>query len=266
MRKSSELQSLEKPQFIAPFVDEIFFLERSESNSKHVFPFYANGFPGIVYSRSVKSFFQQPQNKALSNFYLFGQTIKPLTLEVQDAFELYVVQLYPFAVRILLDVDPEKLNDGCYDLRQIKSINTKAMVQELDQAEIHEDVIKVIGRFIRQLMKHTTENSNYILRLAINLIMKAKGNIDIQEIYGRLPVSERTLQRYFSQQIGITPKQFAQIIQFTTSKNQIMESDYTKLSDVGYENGYADQSHFIRAFKQYTGKTPLEFRNSIWIK
>lgn len=259
MKKNGQLQILPKPEYMASFVKEIFILERSESNSQHAFPFYADGLPGIVYSRSNHPFYQQPKNKILSSFYLFGQTIKPITLEVEGSFELFVFQLYPFAVRILLDVDPITLNDGCYDLRQIKSINTKATVQELDQAEIHEDVIKIIGRFIRQLMKHTTENSNYILRLAINFILKAKGNIDIQEIYGRLPVSERTLQRHFSQQIGITPKQFARIIQFSTSKNQIITSDYTKLSDVGYENGYADQSHFIRAFKEYTGKTPLEF-------
>src|SRR5699024_231756 len=124
MHKSSELKSLRKPQFIAPFVGEIFYVKRSRTNRKHAFPFYADGFPGIVYSRSIQPFYQQPKNKLLSNFYLFGQTIKPITLEVQDAFELYVFQLYPFAVRILLDIDPKKIMDDCYDLKQIQSINS----------------------------------------------------------------------------------------------------------------------------------------------
>jgi AraC-like DNA-binding protein len=28
---------------------------------------------------------------------------------------------------------------------------------------------------------------------------------------------------------------------------------------VVYQNGYADQSHFIRVFKSFTGKTPGQF-------
>jgi len=32
------------------------------------------------------------------------------------------------------------------------------------------------------------------------------------------------------------------------------------LSDVVYEHGYADQSHFIRDFKKYTHTKPSRFR------
>jgi len=33
-----------------------------------------------------------------------------------------------------------------------------------------------------------------------------------------------------------------------------------KLSDVAYENGYADQSHFIRSFREFTGYTPSQYQ------
>jgi len=49
------------------------------------------------------------------------------------------------------------------------------------------------------------------------------------------------------------------IIQFQNSLTQLTIKDYTILTDVVYNNGYADQSHFIRVFKSFTGKTPKNF-------
>jgi len=56
----------------------------------------------------------------------------------------------------------------------------------------------------------------------------------------------------------VTPKQFARIIQFSFSLEQIKDSDYTGFTNVAYDNGFTDQSHLIRTFKKYTGSTPKE--------
>jgi AraC-like DNA-binding protein len=42
--------------------------------------------------------------------------------------------------------------------------------------------------------------------------------------------------------------------------NQMRSNRYDKLSDLAYENDYADQAHFIRVFKEFTGFSPLEFK------
>lgn len=263
MSEYNGIQRLPKPDYLDSFVKEIFLLESSDQDIEHSFPFYADGFAGIAYSRSEHPFYQRPKNKKLSNFYLFGQPINPISLEVKGSFKLLVLRLYPFAVRILLDIDPKELNDDCYDLKRVENVNTSYTIEKLDQAEDYHILIRIIGKYIDELLKHASTNPNYILKLATNLILKSKGTISIQEVCERLSVLERTLQRYFSQEIGVTPKQFAKIIQFSESMDQIIDSDYSNLSDIGYETGYADQSHFIRTFKRYTGKTPKEFQKQL---
>jgi YesN/AraC family two-component response regulator len=44
--------------------------------------------------------------------------------------------------------------------------------------------------------------------------------------------------------------------------NMLTENDFCMLTDIGLDSGYADQSHFIRTFKKYTGKTPSNFLKS----
>jgi AraC-like DNA-binding protein len=78
-----------------------------------------------------------------------------------------------------------------------------------------------------------------------------------------LQLSERTLERKFKQAVGISPKLFARIARFQQSLDQLRQNQYDKLSDVAYGNEYADQSHFIRVFKEFTGFTPLEFRKQV---
>jgi AraC-like DNA-binding protein len=75
-------------------------------------------------------------------------------------------------------------------------------------------------------------------------------------------VTGRTLERNFVKNIGVTPKQFARIIQFNSSLKQLSETEYYNLTEIGYDNGFADQSHFINTFKRYTGKTPKEFQRA----
>jgi len=62
--------------------------------------------------------------------------------------------------------------------------------------------------------------------------------------------------------VGVTAKQFAKIIQFQQSLEQITVKDYSKLTDIVYANGFADHSHFIKVFKAFTGKTPLAFTSN----
>jgi AraC-like DNA-binding protein len=78
-----------------------------------------------------------------------------------------------------------------------------------------------------------------------------------------LPITERTLERNFSAYVGLSPKQFSKIIQFQFALNRLTETSIEKLTDVGLDSGFTDQSHFIKTFKRYTGQTPSFFRRNL---
>ncbi len=259
------MKQLPMHKSIEPFGKDIYILEMAAPDTEKTIPFYADGFPGIVYSKSANPFYQQPKGKKLSDFYLYGQTVEPMTLDIDGAFELISIRLYPFAVRMLLGVDPKVLKDDCYDLRLVENVDTQQTLEKLAQLEDWDDIIEVLADYFNELLKNASINPDYRIKLAINLILKANGAISIKEVREKLCVTERTLERHFLKEIGVTAKQFAKIVQFSSALQQMTETDYANLTEIGYDNCFADQSHFIRSFKRYTGKTPKKFLQQIFL-
>lgn len=257
------MQQLPKHFSLEPYVKEIFYLKNTDDELTVNLPFYADGYPGIIYSESSNPFYLQPQNKQLSDFYLYGQTIKPIELQVQGAYRLIALRLYPFSVRLLLGVKPKILNEDSYDLFQLKDIDTVGTASQLRQSNSIEEQLAILTKYFHQLVKAASVHTDYRIKLALNLIISANGVITVKEIREQLFIAERTFERQFTKEVGVSPKQFAKIIQFSSSMRQITEEDYLNLTAIGHENGFADQSHFIRAFKRYTGKTPREFQKQI---
>lgn len=246
-----------------PFVKEIIYLESDDVATEHALPFYADGFAGIVFSKSKNPFSIQPQNKILPELYLYGQTIIPMQLKVKGAFQIYAIRLFPFAVRTLLGVNSRTLNDDCYDLLNIEDIDTVGFIQKMQIATTHLEVVEILSGYFEILLQNAAQNPDNRIILATNLILKTNGNIKVKEIRERLHISERTLERQFKREIGVAPTHFAQIIQFHSSIKMLSEKDYINLTDISYKSGYTDQSHFIRSFKKYTGKTPKEFQKQL---
>jgi len=136
------------------------------------------------------------------------------------------------------------------------------VVKQLRKTEVISEKLDIIVTYINELVKLASANTDNSIKLALNFIISAKGNITVREVYEQLYITERTFERRFSKDIGVTPKQFVSIIQFSSSMNKLTENDFCMLTDIGLDSGYADQSHFIRTFKKYTGKTPSNFLKS----
>ncbi len=58
---------------------------------------------------------------------------------------------------------------------------------------------------------------------AIQIIIENKGQITIKEICNSIHITERTFERRFLKEVGISTKQFSAIIQFQLSLQQLMK-------------------------------------------
>jgi len=241
---------------LEPFVNSIMVEESNDQDGHFNMPLYADGYPGIMFQQSEQGFHLLPKGKKLSEFFLYGQTLAPVSLDVKGPFKFIVFQLYPFASRYLLGVDPRELNDECFDLLQLKQVDVEMYRKALVDVNGLPAQVEVISELMRDLIKVHRVSPDDRIHAAISHILDRRGQITIRELREHVPLSERSFERNFVARVGLTPKQFARIVQFQCALRQLNQSNFGKLTDIGLDSGFADQSHFIRTFRKYTGQTP----------
>ncbi|HEY9559732.1 MAG TPA: helix-turn-helix domain-containing protein, partial [Anseongella sp.] len=64
---------------------------------------------------------------------------------------------------------------------------------------------------------------------------------------------------YFLAQVGLSPKRYARICRFNMVRELFDKDPSRNWQEVAFSLGYYDQSHFIREFKEFSGKTPHEY-------
>lgn len=246
---------------ISLFVKNIWVFENEVKNLKTSLPFFADGYPGLMFQQTDNGLMVRPHDKTMPEIFLYGQTIKPIELEISGAYLLIVFQLYPFVLRALFNLVPQNINDNCYYLDELMAnADMISLVTKLRTSDVVEDKIEIISNLLLSFLERKKKGFDYQIREAVLRIIYTNGQESIRAICEKSNLNIRTFERRFLHETGLSPKQFAKIIQFQASMEQLTLKDYTKLTDIVYQNGFADQSHFIRVFKAFTGKTPKRFK------
>jgi len=102
------------------------------------------------------------------------------------------------------------------------------------------------------------------LAKAIRLLSDFNEEKSVHEISHTLGMSTRSFDRLFVKHIGMSPICFKKIARFRDSlQNRLFNQNFTKLTTVGYESNFYDQSYFIKVYNKLTGVNPRKFFKSV---
>lgn len=96
---------------------------------------------------------------------------------------------------------------------------------------------------------------------AIHYAMTAlRVGVPVSEVAVRLGLSPRTLERRFSSQVGLGPKQFARVHRLQRVLRAVRRSSKPEWCALAAEHGYTDQAHMIHDFQDLAGIRPSEYK------
>ncbi len=91
----------------------------------------------------------------------------------------------------------------------------------------------------------------------IKAIEMANGQVTIDYLAKQNHTTQRQLERNFQRYIGISPKEFANIVRFRSALSKIKHRRQEEsLLSIAFDCGYYDHAHLANEIKRYTGSTP----------
>ncbi|MFV0477252.1 MAG: GlxA family transcriptional regulator [Parahaliea sp.] len=93
------------------------------------------------------------------------------------------------------------------------------------------------------------------------LLERMNQTISMAGLARQLDISPRTLNRRFRQATGHSPQQYLQQLRMNTARDLLRRSNLS-ISEICWQIGLQDLSHFSRLFRQHHGSSPLRYRQT----
>jgi AraC-like DNA-binding protein len=100
---------------------------------------------------------------------------------------------------------------------------------------------------------------NTIIPASLAMLQKKGWHWPISELAQELAISQRQLERLYQVQVGMSPKQYAQLLRVEQARLGLKQLNGQTTTRLGADLGYYDQSHFIREFRAVIGMTPYAY-------
>lgn len=190
---------------------------------------------------------------------LLGQISEPFFVEPTGAVSSFAIRFYPYSFANFTTTPVKELANketpiGLLFEEKLAAGLEHAIVNAADTQER----IKIMDNFFLQQLKEEIVIDS-ILKSTIDTLLSAGGSATTSALLKGEVSKRRQLERKFSKQVGLSPKQLGRIIRLQTALKILLNQPDESLTSIAYESQYYDQSHFIKDFKEFTGVNPKEF-------
>ena len=163
---------------------------------------------------------------------------------------------HPGMAHQFFNVPMHALSNTTISLSELWRDITAEIEEKLAAAHNNDTRVEIMqGYLLRQFV---FDKNDLQIRLLLKQVQESGGLIAVRNLTDAAGISQRHLSRKFREYIGLSPKEYLRVSRFIQSLQYLKRYPSHSLTEIGYQSGYYDQSHFNRDYKAYTGHTPGE--------
>ncbi len=193
--------------------------------------------------------------------FLSGLHTRPLKMTF-DKFYAFGIQMKPVAVKALFGIPLCEIKN--YFVERDVVLNPFSILEdELHSINNFMEWAQWVEKFLLTKINETSEFHTAInLDNAIKKYLTQKQNSSFKTIENLLGYSRTQTFRLFNDWFGISAHSYQRLVQFIQTVETLHDTSVS-LKEIGFDNGYYDQPHFIRSFQEFAEMTPGEYRKQM---
>ncbi|MCI9054901.1 MAG: helix-turn-helix transcriptional regulator [Muribaculaceae bacterium] len=237
---------------LQPFIRYYWILNTTENLDTLTFPI---GCPQLIFHR--RSQFYIPELKTeQARFSISGQVNFPARVQSPGDVETVVVVFHPHAIGTVFNIPVSSFYNQEIDGYSLGDKRLNILADDVLNAEDSIEAIELIERY---LLSRLAEPGIYdFKRVGVSLKHLFLDNtISVENMAQLACLSRKQFERVFFNAVGMKPKEYSNVARFQKSL-LLMQNGNRDFADIAHSCGYADQSHFIRECRRYSGTTPAE--------
>lgn len=187
---------------------------------------------------------------------LYGPSLKPSRFFTTEAFGIFGVYMYPYAVQQLFNIPTSDL--ALYHVEPFQlGLPQDFLEDEMLGAKTVSDRISTIESFLIPYFVHI-DRETFRLQTLIQSLEHRSGKMPLTRLADEVHLSPRSFQRKFKSFTGFSVKTYLRLMRHQRAI-QLLNQSACQLTSVAYQAGYYDQAHFIHDFRTFTGMNPRAY-------
>lgn len=178
------------------------------------------------------------------------------TIATADLARLAGIHFHPWGYRAFFDAPADALGDADVPLEFLWGREARELRQRLLEAPDSEAVFALLEAAL--LSRLRVPASLRILPYLTGHLGGSRRAPALNELAKQAGCSVRQLNRIFLSHVGLTPKRFHRVRRFRRALDAAARGSDSWV-EVALDCGYADQSHFIRDFRSFSGVNPTAY-------
>jgi len=249
-------------QQLEPFIECYFIWQSVSGPVQHMeVESPPTGFCSMVFNSGDPYFLQNKKYEKLQVPVAFvsGQAIYSYKLFLHGQISMAGIVFKPAGLASLFNLPVFEFTEERLDLSKIFKASIIAELAMLIQQE--KDAAgkaKLLEAFVLKQAGEKLPVPDAIDEAA-NKIVQSNGLLHVNDLIEQAFMSRRNFERKFFKKVGLSPKYYARIRRMSYIGNLIAGKSKVEWPDVFHNCEYYDQSHFIKDFLEFTGRTPQQY-------
>jgi AraC-like DNA-binding protein len=248
--------TIQPPEILKPYVRCFWVFEHDLAADKpsYIYRSVADGCAEIVFH--YKGVFCDITGNNSSAEYLSGlhsQTSQYSRFIIHEDFGIFGAYLYPYAIPRLFGLPAEETTNTQLDLQVLLGPEGKFLEEQIMLAVDSVQRVNILSAFLEKQL-HKRQMLEKSMMLAVRYAIHDGTGSNVNDLASKFSLSTRQFDRKFKIYSGFSPKMY---LRLTRLQNALKQYGHDKsLTQIAYECGYYDQSHFIHDVKAFTGYHP----------